>query len=279
MTNPIVLHDKRTSKEVRLRRGQQHNIDSEADADIYSYTGGRPEDTFVSSLGEKEEHSFVGLVTAPKLSNNQDFSDDWKTALSEYLHKLEGFAYSRQFEGYTLEDTHRDRTMDICISELNWEIEAGSPYQLSYELTLQTGVGAMPDDPISYGSSTPGGGWTLDGNDLGNFEYISGVRSPQTKVQVRAFAGGPEENDIITESAAERVFNFRGTYPGSNTEQNIFDDTMESLIKNETVTFSTDFPGYNIDGIVISYSSERQSSFGEGSMMKYEFDFHQGEIA
>lgn len=272
----ITLSRKNSAQSIQLRRGQTHTVDSDANLDVFSFTGGRPEDTFLASLGEREEREFVGLVTAPKLSADANYSDDWSTALAEYAQELEAFAYSRQHEGYTLTDNHRGDTIDVCVTELEWELEAGAVYQLSYTLTLETGVGAMPDDPISIGSATPGGGWAIDGNDLGNFEYVSVVRSPETQTNVRAFAGGPGENDVITTTAAERVVSFRGAKTGDQATINSFDDTMEALIKNEVVTMDFDFPGYSKDGMVASYDSERQADWGADSLMRYELEFHEG---
>ncbi len=266
---------------LELRRAQQDERNEDTQPEIFN-------DPAVDSpplvlVAERTgSYTMEGTVTAPKLSQDSAFSDDWRQALAEWIVKFESFCYELQGAGYDLVDTHRNKTVPVVLNRTQWRLTAGAPYEIEWEIEVDVGEGVLPQEPRTEKTANIQSAMTVPasvgGFDLPGLRDMTVQREFDVDPNARAFEDTAESNIIIGDSGVMHQIRYRGEFAGTATERQTFDSDINSLIGDEGRTFQTRFPGYSVDGVVLNFRSDFQAQFA-GNKHNYELEFLESEPA
>jgi hypothetical protein len=130
---------------LELRRAQQDERNEDTQPEIFNDPAtGEPALALVAE--RSGTYTIEGTVTAPKLSQQTGFSNDWRQALAEWIVKFESFCYELQGAGYDLVDSHRDKTVPVVCERTQWRLTAGAPYQIEWECDVVIGEGVLEQE-------------------------------------------------------------------------------------------------------------------------------------
>jgi hypothetical protein len=223
-----------------------------------------------------------GTVTAPKLSQDSAFSSDWRQALAEWIVKFESFCYELQGAGYDLVDNNRNKTVAVVLERTQWRLTAGAPYEIEWEIEVRLGEGVLPQDARTEKTANVQTSMTVPasvgGFDLPGLRDLTVERSFEVNENALAFEDTAENNLIVADSGVSHRIRYRGEFAGTATERQQFDSDINSLIGDEGRTFQTRFPGYSVDGVVLTFRSDFQAQFA-GNKHNYELEFLESEPA
>ena len=273
MPHASITHPRRGSLE--FRQAQQDGDTQSADANVISDTGsGLPPLVHVES--RERERQIRGLVTGPRRAEADPDTNDWQQALANYIVQLERHVDTLQGEGYTFEDTIRGETVNAVYHAVEWTLKAGRPYEIDFDATLTIGSGVFPPEPLDVPDVTVDSSMDVaarvGGVDLPGLRQMRVRREFPTDVTPLYNKSSAEVNDVKASGSTQHQIEFEGTHTGTDSQRAAADDALEALIGDSSTTFETRFPGYSLDGAMMEYESNLESTFGT-NMHQYRLRF------
>lgn len=242
----------------RLWNVQEDISESKGEVRTDSIYGEDSDLTILTGLERVESLTMTGIATGIRLSNQAGYSDDPNTALAEWVVEMETFINANQGSGYTLTNNERGDSKNVVIESFGWQRKPTEKYQVSWDMSVQWAQGMMSDVSSSPPSVSPSQTWTLDGIDLGNQVILRHDKQQEIKPYPIAYADAGE-NETLAQSGAVRQITIRGS---KDENRNSFDDSMQALIGQDTiVTYSSAFPGRDLDVMVKEYESTREAGW------------------
>ena len=243
----------------RLWNVQEWRDSSNGSVRIDAIYGDNAEQTLLTGLESVEEIEITGTASGYRLANEGGYSNDPVTALAEWVAEVESYVNGRQGEGWTLEDTRTGDTQNSIIELFGFQREAGAKYEVSWDLSMVNAQAMMADSPSSPEDVSPSTTATLDGIDLDSVDVWREQKRQDVEVYPIAFAQ-EGENEALANSGAYRQVMIRGERTGTYQERGDFDDSMKSLIgQDNIVTYSSSFPGREMDVMVKEYESTEEA--------------------
>jgi hypothetical protein len=229
------------------------------------------------------EYQLQGQLSAPRLARRAEYSDDWRTALAEWVVEYEAFCTQFQGAGYTFVDPLRDVSTPVVMDSAEWTLTAGAPYEITFQASLIEGEGVLETRTRDPKAATPDAATSgapaavLDGIDLPGFESMRVAREFSTEVNARAYTGidTAAKNEIVVDEGVTHRVEYEGQKPGDYAARQAFDDSLDALVGTSEVVFDTAFPGYAIDGVVLGYEPEYRAQSGT-DLHTYRVDFLEG---
>lgn len=229
----------------------------------------------------ESEISVNGRLTAPRLAERPEYSNDWRTALAEWVVQYESFCTQFQQPGYTFVDPLRDISRNVIMDQAEWSINAGAPYEIQYRTNLITGEGVLSKKDVAEKTANPqpvsDPMGILGNTDLTGLTSMSVIRSFDTEVNPRAYTGigTATKNEVVANSGVTHRVEYEGQFEGTRQERQDFDNALDSLVGTEQTTFQTAFPGYSLDGTLLNYNSNYGAETGT-KMHAYTLEFLEG---
>lgn len=261
---------------------QQDERGETANPDLYNDPT-NPDPPQVHVDVRESEIGVNGRLSAPRLATRAEYSNDWRTALAEWVVQYESFCTQFQRPGYTFTDPLRDISRTVVMDNAEWSINAGAPYEIQYRTNLITGEAVLEDRDVAEKAATPqpvsDPMGVLGDTDLTGLTSMSVVRSFDTEVNPRAYTGigTAEKNEIVAKSGVTHRVEYEGQFEGTRAERQTFDNTLDGLVGTEETTFQTAFPGYAIDGSLLNYNSNYAAETGT-KLHAYTLEFIEGEV-
>jgi hypothetical protein len=261
---------------------QQDERSETANPNLYNDPTQR--DTKVHVDERESEIGVNGRLSAPRLAQRDAYSDDWRTALAEWVVQYESFCTQLQAPGYTFIDPLRDISRTVVMDSVEWTINAGSPYEIQFQTNLITGEAVLEPQDIAEKTANPKPKTdpmgVIAGTNLTGFTSMSVRRFFKTKTNPKAYSGidTATKNEIVAESGLTHKIEYEGQFTGDYAERQSFDNTLDALIgKTDEITFQTAFPGYAIDGALLRYDSNFAAETGV-KMHSYQLEFMEGVV-
>ena len=269
---------------LELRQLQRDEFARDTNPQITAEIGGEEEtQVYVKSRDTQREVS--GLVTGRRRAANdpQVSDDEWQQALANYVDTLESHVDAGQGDGYTLVDDILDVSRDVVIESVSWELREGRPYEIEYDFTVRVGRGTYDEEflirrlpTVNTSLDTP---IEVDGVACPGLRSLQVERSLQLETKGVFDRDSAESNDILGQSSGVQTVTYEGTHTGPRTERRAADTTLSNLVAERTpITLRTRFPGYDLEGYIISYQSDFRQSFGTGRH-DYRLEFVEGQRA
>lgn len=273
MPHASISHPRRGTLE--FRQAQQDDDTQTADANVISDTGsGLPPLVHVES--RERDRSIRGLVTAPRRAEADPDTNDWQQALANYVVRLERHVDVLQGDGYTFTDDIRGESVNAVYHTVEWTLNAGRPYEVDFTAELTVGRGVFPSEPVDIPSVTVDTSMNVaarvGGVDLPGLRQMRVRREFSVDVTPLYNKDSAESNDIQASGSVQHQVSFDGTHTGTDSQRAAADDDLEALIGDASTTFETRFPGYSLDGAVMEYESNLESTFGT-NMHQYSLRF------
>lgn len=258
---------------IRLWQAQQDQTESRGDVDVKAFPNDDSDQALLVGLEALERLQYNGIATGLRLATNASYSSDPKTALAEWVAKIEALVDGKQGEGYTLVDDERSDNINVVIESFGWQREEGAALEVQWDMSVIWARGMMVSQDTTPDSVSPSQSWSLDGISL---PPISSYR--QTKdMQLEPVAlplSNPGEDDVKHQSGAQRRILINGQV--TDTEGlTTFDDQMQNRVgKDRIVTFSSGFPGRSKDVMINNYEGTREA--GVTRMGEYVLELIEG---
>jgi hypothetical protein len=241
---------------VRLWQTQEDKNKTDGNVRVDSIYSEDSDKTLLTGLESIEELTYTGRATGIRLSQQSAYSSDPLTALAEWVVEMEEFVNANQGTGWTIDDGERGEQYNTVVQMFGWQRNKGAKFEVSWDLSGMWARGAMASKSRSPPSVSPSSSWTLDGTDLGSIDAYRQQKRQKLKPYPIAFADAGE-NEVLSQSGAFRRIMVRGEKVGG---LNTFDNTIRSLVgQDQIVTFSEAFPGRDLDVMVKSFESTRES--------------------
>lgn len=273
-----------TRPTLEFRQGQTDEESIEAVADITAEIGvNRPPLVHIET--RERTRRITGRVTAPRRAQNDGTTSDWEQALANYVDLLE--AHCDEFQGfppssgYTFVDDIRSESLNAVLHGVEWTLMPGSPYEIEFSADVTIGRGTFDDraiqtrDPsVDTAMSVPA---KAGGNDLPGLREMVVRREFGIDPRPVYDVSSAENNDIVASDGVRQMVTYRGTHTGTDATRAAADAALAGL-QGSQVTFETRFPGYDLDGFVLDYSSNLEARLGAG-MHQYSLVFIEGDRA
>lgn len=264
MTYARLTHSTRPTLE--FRQLQQDEDSQEAVTDIAAEIGDdRP--PLVHVRGRNRDRSLTGLVSGSRRARDDDSTADWQQAIANYILELEAHCDEFQGLGYTFQDDIRGESISVCYDSLEWTLRQGQPFDVEFDIGLSVGRGTLDSRGVDVSEATIREDLDVaarvDGIDLPGLREFSLSHSWETDVRSIYNRDTAESNDIVAEEGVQRIWTFEGTHTGTETERSNADAALDSLLGTGLVDFETRFPGYTVEGKVLSYNSDFRAQYGE----------------
>lgn len=235
-------------------------MESEANVRPDAVTGEDSSRTLLTSLESQETFEYTGIATGMRLSTVSGYSDEPLTALAEWVAEFETLVNGAQGDGYTLDDTNRDRTENVTLESVGWTRNEGEKYQANWDVAVEWANPIMPDRSTA---PTPVDPWegpsVIDGMDVENIQSAREMKKQSIEQYLIAYAD-PGENEALSDGGAIRQIIIRGDATGSAVDRRDFDDHFLSLTgQDELVTYEAAFPGRELDVMVKNYESTQEA--------------------
>jgi hypothetical protein len=274
MTDFRLTHPSRPTLEFRQAQADRGRREAVSDIAAVLASDQKP---LVHVTTRERERTITGRVTGPRRAQNDPSASEWRQALANYVDELEAHMDEFQGTGYTLEDDVRNTTTPVVYTGLQWTLQSGAPYEFTFEITLGVGESVLESRPIDTRDPVVD---QLSGNvaaKVGGFD-LPGMRQMQVTKSVNfdtsaVYNRSSAENNIhtATEGTKQEV-TFRGIHTGTESQRASADSNLDSLIGQGETTLQTQFPGYELDGTVLSYNPEL-SADRAGNSHAYELGF------
>ena len=256
----IDLSDPDGGTSLTLWQAQQAEVSTLGAVSATPSLGEDSENTFLTSIEQSGDLRYSGVVTGNRLSRQAGYSSDPVTALAEWVLDAERYVDGAQGTGYDITDTRTGRTRRGIIESFEWTRAAGAPLQVEYNLGVTLGEGTDPTGvtaPDPVGSETA---LSVSGQTIDTYREIQVEKSQNTDPVRRAFAEDPSDNDVLTDSGAEREITVVGRVSGSKADRLAFDDALRSTIgQDEFITVTEPFTGRAFVGMINDYESSDEA--------------------
>lgn len=237
-------------------------------------------ETLISSLTQQEQVSLNGRATGLRLARDGSlsradggsFSNDPLTALAEWAQDLMSFVSSEQGSNVSLQSVERSRTINGIVSRFQWTKANNARYEIRYDFEFKRGDAILDQKSTSVGTAFPSQTATLGGTDLQYVNQWSESKELDTGTAAIAFADDPEQNTILPNSGAVRTIQLVGEVVDN---LNTFDSNILSLLgENQTATYSSAFPGHDLEVAVRSFEPTREA--GRTRIGEYSLELIEG---
>jgi len=260
----------------RLWQTQSDADETTAAAKTDSLYGYDSDETFIISLTAEQTIEYSGKVTGIRLSKADGYSSDPLTALAEWVQVMETYVNGSQGDGYTLHNPDRDESYTGAITSFSWSRKRGAKFEVDWSLAFTVGDVVMESGEVVFDPANPGGSPSLGDVDLQDVGEMRQVKKQQVETTPIQF-GTPEETLVQPNGGAMRRIIIVGRVTGTNAERNNFNSTMKSyLAQNQAVTFSSGFPGRELNVVVNNFESTR--SEGVTRLGEYALELVEGEV-
>ena len=272
----IETNDNRTVPLYTAAQAARNNIGS---VNVTPFVTFDAEDAFLVGMTQREQIQITGKANGFFLADQNEYSNDPKTALAEWTQELMAVVSGTQGEGHRLTDTERGLVgpdaLLVTAEKVGFTLTGGSPFEVEYDIDLQRGEGVMPSETDRVKPADPRTTMELDGVDLGFFDQIREQKRCQIDLAEMLFAADAEENLISAQTGAVRNVQIAGTFTGTKAEREAFEASINGLIgTDETVTYKSPFPGHNLNVMVDTFFTSYQS--GTKDTMSYALTMIEG---
>lgn len=243
-----------------LYNAEESQTSTDGQTDEYNVVETDSDETILLSMTSQESVTYSGRVSGMRIAQDSSYSNDYRTALAEWVAEIETFVNGKQGSGYTLDDTNRGDTKNVVLDSVGWQQNEGEALSVSYDLAGLWAQGMMASTTRSPDAVSPSNSWSLAGHSLGG--NVSHRQQKRQQLEYYAFPlSNPGEDEVLAESGAVRTVTIRGRV--SDVEgSDSFDDTMQNNTgTNSLVTFSSAFPGRDLDVMIKSYDSFREAGW------------------
>lgn len=277
MTDITLTHTSSGRPDVQFLRAQDDRRVEESVADVVDDIGVRdPPRATVEGRGGTRR--IQGRMTGAAASSLSGFSSDWRTALAEWLVRLEAAIDEFQGLGYTLDDQERGLSLPVVVHACQWTIQAGRPFEATYRVDVTIGKNTQENRSADPKTATPG---AKDSSPfLTGVQSLTGLQTMRVErefdIEVDPINFDPdvEATEVRPTSRPKHVITYNGEKAGTETERQTFDNGIETEQSDleSLSTFETVMPGYDLDGKIMNYRSDWRASRGTG-IHDYEITF------
>lgn len=248
------------SKSVDLWQVQEDKEERDGNVDVAGIPTFDSEETYLSGFTQQHKGEVTGKATGFRLSNQSGYSNDPVTALAEWVQEVMALVNGKQGTGFTLTHDERGDTYNVVLKNFAWTRSSGAKFEVEWDMSFRIGEGIMVQEDTTPGTANPSSTWSLDGNDLHHPLQYREQKKERFETAPMAFADSAEENLQESTSGPIRSISINARYTGPKSERNTFDQTMRGLIGQDTiVTYSSGFPGHDLDVMVNRYESTREA--------------------
>jgi hypothetical protein len=268
---------------LEFRQGQNDEYRRDAVANIVREIG-TDRAPLVHTQTQEGTRTIRGSVSAPRRARNDPSTSDWRQALANYVDELESAVDDFQGDpGYTLEDDQLDYSKTGILESVNWSLSPGQPFEIEYEAIFRVGEGVFETGDTSPRNPTVDAGMStylrLDGEDL------PGMRDYQVSTELgldpRAVfdRDSAENNDIVVQDGRLQTVTYDGVISGTLSERQAKDQALDAKVATgDPITLETKFPGYDLEGYLINYTSTLEQQRA-GNSHRYRIEFVVGQRA
>jgi len=248
------------SKQVDLWQVQKDDEKRAGNIEVGATPSFDSDEAFLSGVTQQQGSELTGKATGIRLSNQSGYSNDPVTALAEWVQKVMSLINGKQGTGFELVHDEREQTLNVGLVNFKWTRTSGAKFEVNWRLTYRIGEGIMVQEDTAPNPANPSSSWSLGGVDLQYPEAYFEEKFSGVVTEPVAFASSPTENLLSTFTGASRKVVISGTYTGTQEKRNEFDRSIRELIgQDNIVTYSSAFPGHELDVMVSSYESTRQA--------------------
>lgn len=254
----LTISDRDGQFSMPLLAGQELRNQRSGGVNATAIMGFDADSTFLTALEQSGRVTISGVATGNRISDESGFSNDYDTALAEWVLQLEALVNGQQGDGYQLSRDYRNDTINGTIETAEWTRRGGEVWEVGWNMEIVRGDGAGPYDQVTW--SLPGtattGSYEVAGETLSNVREFQVEKTQPFEQYRRAFADSPDENDLLADAGALRRITVIGEVEGTETERNNFDDSLTSSIGQDTsVTVRDKLTGRELSGFVDSYDA------------------------
>lgn len=272
----ITLTNGASGDVTRLWQGQGSTVKLSGEPDVQSLYGRDSDETFITSLKSQLEFQYSGVVSGIRLSKQSGYSGDPTTALASWVAEMETFVNGSQGGGHDLDDDGRNINTTVAVTNFSWERASEGGYEVSWDLSLAAGDIVMDEEGPRSFSVSPSTTATLAGTDLQDTGNLLVEKKQQVELTPIQFED-PIQTLVQPNGGATRRIIITGVVSGTESELRTFDNTMYDLVgDNQAYTYSSAFPGRDLNVIVKSYDSTR--SAGVTRLSEYNLELFEGTV-
>lgn len=250
---------------LRLWNVQEDMLEVRTNTQVDSVYGQNSSEALLTSLEKNNTFEFTGRVPATRLALQPGYSDDYETALAEWVAELETFMNGEQGGGWTLTDDERDNTINVLLDEIGWGHSQGEKYEITYNASAKWAEGLTTSTSTAADSVSPTDTWeiydpeTSTTLDLGSLRDYRVQKTQEVKEYPIAFQDAGD-NTAMQQSGVTRRITISGQKTGTRSERNTFDSNMNDLMgKDKTVEYTEHLTGRTFKVTVEDYRTPRAS--------------------